>query len=178
MSDDRNNRIILFDLNLNKLAVSKSNTRLNDPSGLCCHGDYLYICNSGNNRIQILTLDFDYVSTIEIDGCPRRVQISNTTICVICERVIFFYDLVSKALKCKHNTAKTLNINYFDSIFCALNVLEKKFYFFDSDGHFLEEKGFHEKLILTISDFSGSICLYKDILYMTDWSGKVFRFLE
>ena len=60
--------IILFNSNLNQLkqfgSQGTGNNRLNNPHGLCCHGDYLYICDYGNMRIQILTLDFDYVKTI------------------------------------------------------------------------------------------------------------------
>ena len=90
-----------------------------------------------------------------------------------------FYDFVSKDLKFKYNIAGTNNINYFYSTFYALNVKQEKIYFFDSDGNFLEEKAFHEQLILSSNWVSGSMCRYKDQLYMTDYnSGKVFKFLE
>ena len=72
--------IISFDLNLNKLnqfgSEGAGNNQFNYPPGLGCHGDYLYICDSDKNRIQILTLDFDYVNTIQLDGFPLRVQTS------------------------------------------------------------------------------------------------------
>ena len=62
VSDQSNNCIILFDLNLNQLkqfgSEGEENNQLNAPLGLCCHGDYLYVCDCDNNRIQILTLDF------------------------------------------------------------------------------------------------------------------------
>ena len=71
------------------------------------------------------------------------------------------------------------NINYVDSTFCALNVIQKKIFFFHSDGNFLEKKAFNEKLILSNSWPSGSMCKYKDQLYMIDYSsGKVFKLLE
>jgi len=176
--------IILFDINLNQLKQFGSrgtgNNQFNYPCGLCCHGDYLFVCDYGNKRIQILTLDFEYVSTIQLDGNrPYRVEISNTTIGVSCDQATLFYDLVSKALKYKHNIAGTYAINYVDSTFCALNVDQNKMFFFDSDGNFLEEKAFHEKLILENHELSGTMCKYKDQLYMTDFSsaGKVFKFL-
>ena len=175
--------IISFDLNLNQLKQFGSNgtgnNQLNAPVGLCCHGDYLYICDYGNKRIQILTLDFEYVNTIPLDGnTPRRVEISNTTIGVSCDQATLFYDLVSKGLKYKHNIGGTYAINYIYSTFCAINYGQKKMFFFDSDGNFLEEKAFHEKLILSDYWPTGSMCKYKDQLYMTDRSGKVFKFLE
>ena len=76
--------------------------------------------------------------------------------------------------KCKHKIAGKFNINCIDSIFYALNVEQKKINLFDSNGDFLEEKEFHEKLILILEDSmpSGSMCKYKDQqLYMTDFSG-------
>ena len=59
--------------------------------GLCCNGDYFYICDGGNKRIQILTLDFEYVNTSQLDGdYPYTIQISNTTIGVSCHHATFF----------------------------------------------------------------------------------------
>ena len=85
VSDTFKSCIILFDLNLNKLKQfdleGAEDNQLNFPHGLCCHGDYLYICDYNNKRIQIITLDLDYSSTIQLDSIPPcRVQISNTTI--------------------------------------------------------------------------------------------------
>ena len=117
----RNHCIILFDLNLNQLKqfgpLGAGNNQLKCPVGLCCNVDFLYICDYRNKRIQILTLDFDYVYTIQLGGnFPRRVQISNTTIGVSCDQATLFYDLFSKALKYKHNIAGTYAINPFFDI--------------------------------------------------------------
>ena len=182
VSDHSKHCIILFDLNLNQLkhfgSEGVGSNQLNYPLGLSCHGDYLYICDRDNKRIQIFSLDFEYVNTIQLNGLkPYRTELSNTTIVVSCNGV--FYDFVSKDLKFKYNIAGTNNINYFYSTFYALNVKQEKIYFFDSDGNFLEEKAFHEQLILSSNWVSGSMCRYKDQLYMTDYnSGKVFKFLE
>ena len=185
VSDSSENCIMLFDLDLNQLKQYGSrgagNNRFSFPYGLCCHGDYLYICDRDNKRIQIFSLDFEYVNTIHMDGGlnPYTVQISNTTIGVSCKLATLFYDITSRELKFKHNATGTYNINYIDSTFCALNILLKKMYFFDSDGNYLEEKAFHEKLILSHCITSGSMCRYKNQLYMIDHSsGKILKFLE
>ena len=135
----------------------------------------MYICDFSNRRIQILTLDLEYSNTIQLGEYPYTVQISNTTIGVSCRETTIFYDLDSKTLKYKHKIAGTFTINYIHSTFCGLSVERKKIYFFDSDGNFLDEKAFHEKLILTDNGPSGSMCRYKDILYE---SGEVFKFVE
>ena len=80
------------------------NNQSNVPLGLCCHGDYLYICDHSNRRIQILTLDFECVSTIKLDDPnPFRVQISETTIGVASNEATFCFDLKSRTLKYNHN---------------------------------------------------------------------------
>ena len=90
----RNHFIILFDLNLNELkqfgSYGARNNELICPFGVCCHGDYLYTCDEGNKRIQILTLDFDYVNTIQLHDGPCRVQMSETTIGVCCYNSTLF----------------------------------------------------------------------------------------
>ena len=112
MSSCLNHCIIIFDLNLNKLkqfgSQSSGNNQFIYPYGLRCHGDYFYICDSISMRIQILTHDFEYVNTIRLDDLPIKVQISNTTIGISCNRAILFYDIDSKELKYKHSIVKTL----------------------------------------------------------------------
>ena len=49
-------------------------------------------------------------------------------------------------------------------------------YFYDSDGNFLEEKDFQQELILSGYSSSGSMCRFTDVLYIMDWSGKLFKF--
>ena len=149
---------------------------------MCCHGDNLYICDDNNERIQILTLDFEYSNTIELDDLkPLRIQTSETTIGVSCYGgTTLFFDLVSKVLKFKHDNYRTKNLNYFDSTFYGSNNEQKKFYFFDSDGNFKEEMAMNERLSELITDGpDGSLCRHKDILYLADWeSSKIFKFIE
>ena len=117
--------IISFDLNLNKLKQLGSNgvginNQLNNPLGLCCHADYVYICDHYNERILILTLDFEYSKTIHLDGLLLKVQKSVKTIGVSCYGgATSFFDLKPRALKHKHNNYVTSNINYINSTFCG-----------------------------------------------------------
>ena len=169
------NCIIPFDCNLNQLkqfgSLGAGNDKLNNPRGLCCHGDIFYICDWGNKRIQILTHDFCYVNTIQLDGLyPLRVRTSETTIGVsVSGGATFFFDLKTRALKHKHNNYVTYNISYINSIFYGLNYYEKKFYLFDSDGEYIEEMAMNENLSKHITDWNdGSLCSHKDFLYLAD----------
>ena len=176
--------IISFDLILNKLnqfgSYGLGNNQLNYPHGLCCHGDYVYICDRDNRRIQMLTFDLEYSNTIELDGLkPLRVQTSETTIGVSCVGATLFYDLKTRALKCRHNNYGTWTINYFNSIFYGSNYEEKKFYFFDSDGNFIEEMVMNDNLSKHLSHLPGGLWRYKDILYLVDFeSCQILKFIE
>ena len=69
------------------------------PTGICCFGDSLYICDCNNKRIQILDLDLNYISTMGLDYCPHTIKVSSETI-GICgyNETINFYDLITKNL--------------------------------------------------------------------------------
>ena len=176
--------IFLYDLNFNELKQFGSegdrNHQLKYPFGLCCHGHYLYICDIYNERIQILSLDFDYVSTIQLDGNPRRVQTSETIIGVSCDQATFFYDLKTRALKFQYNDYGTLNINYIDSVFYGSHFQQKKFYFFNSDGNFIEEMAMNDNLSKHITHWlGGSLCRDKDNLYLVDYmKSKILKFIQ
>ena len=176
--------ILLFDFNLNQLKqfdlLGLENNRCYRPFGLCCQGDYLYICINGTSKILIVTLDFEYVNTIQLCGdLPYRVQTSETTIGVSCANVTLFYDLKTRAIKYEYNNYATSNINYIDSMFCASDYSKKKFYFFDSDGKFIEEMAMNENLSNYITYWAGGLCRHKDILYLADFtSKKLLKFIE
>jgi hypothetical protein len=154
---------------------------LNCPTGLACHKDRLFICDSDNKRIQILTIDLEYINTIPlVDDTPYIIQISETTICVSCFKGTLVYDLETRILKFKYDSLD--NLNYIDSIFYGSNLWEEKFYFFNSDGNLIEEVKFNEKLSKYMTDCpvnwkivrnSGRLCKIKDTLYMTDYDSSI-----
>jgi hypothetical protein len=82
--------ILLLDFNLNRIKkVGGQQCRdwqymFKLPGGLCCHENYVYLYDSTNRRIQIFTLDLDYVDTIKIEYHPQGIQISESTIGVFC----------------------------------------------------------------------------------------------
>ena len=182
---DYKNCIILFDLNLNQLKQFGSNgvgnNQLNCPFGLCCRGDYLYICDCNNKRIQILSLDFEYVNTIQLDGLyPYIVHTSETTIGLSCrDGPTFFFDLKTRALKLKHDNYGTWNLNYIDSTFYGSNYSTKKFYLFDSYENFIEEMVMNESLSKHIRNWPGGLCRHKGVLYLADFNeGKILKFIQ
>ena len=117
----------LLDINLNQVKIvgdqpdRSGEYLLEYPCGLCCYEDYLYVCDNRIPRIQIFTLDLNYVDTIMLESySPCRIQISESTIGVYCFDAILFYDLKTRALKHEYNFS-SYEMNYIDSIFCFWN---------------------------------------------------------
>ena len=93
----------------------------------------LYVCDLRNERIQILSLDFDYVDTIKLDYIPRSIKISDSTICIAGEDgTLYFYDFKNKELKNKYKDVSG-RIHKVDSNFYVNND-NGKIQGFDKDG--------------------------------------------
>ena len=174
------NCILLFDLNLNQLQQfgtrGLGNNQLDHPQGLCCHDDYLYICDYGNKRVQILTLDMIYESTIDLEDCPDIIQISEKTIGVCCYKETFFFDLKTRTMNYKF--CSNCNLNYIDSIFYVLDFsnIQTKIYFHDTTGKFIEWIYFDGDYLTRLP--GGILFQYKNHYYMSTSENKLLKFIE
>jgi hypothetical protein len=96
-------KIILFDINFKELKQFGIRSRGNDgffaPSHLRCDDEYLYVCDSLNHRVQILTFDLSYVDTIIINDIIYRMEISETTIYLVTQYTIQLFDLKTRIRK-------------------------------------------------------------------------------
>ena len=98
--------------------------------------------------------------------------------------------LKTRASKFEHDKYGTSCINYIDSIFYGLNYNENKFYFFDSDGNFIEEMSMNENFIkilinnsINLPDFwpgfLAGLCSHKNNLYMPDYKSiRILKFIR
>lgn len=46
----------------------------NDPNGLCCYEDRLYVCDSCNQRVQVLSLDFEHLGVVGDASCLKHPE--------------------------------------------------------------------------------------------------------
>jgi hypothetical protein len=192
-----NKCILLLDLNLNQIKIvgdqpgCSRDYLFRDPCGLCCYEDYLYVCDGCDRRIQIFTLDLNYVDTIMLEGYrPWGINISESTICVSCCDAILFYDLKTRAFKHEYNFS-SYEMSYVDSIFFAFGMKNPaQIYSFDSNGTFIEEIKLPHYLRKYVSDEKfeettvgytgtrGSLLKHKDNLYMAGYYvGKLIKFI-
>ena len=90
-SERKSNCIFKMDFNLNIIQKFGGDDKLKRPCSLCCEEKLLFICDYGNDRIQILNLDLEFIDTIKLSFHPFSLQIFGN-------EGIFFYNLITKAL--------------------------------------------------------------------------------
>jgi hypothetical protein len=97
------NKIILFDINFKELKqfgiLSRGNDGFFAPSHLRCDDEYLYVCDTFNDRVQILTFDLSYADTIIINDIIYRMEISETTIYLVTQYTIQLFDSKTRIRK-------------------------------------------------------------------------------
>jgi hypothetical protein len=90
-----------FDLNIKKQFGSSGNEKnqLFNPCGVFIQDNLLYVSDSGNNRIQILSTDFDFIETIRLSYKPFTIKVSDTRIGISGSNGVYFYDKNTFMLK-------------------------------------------------------------------------------
>jgi hypothetical protein len=113
--------IYMLDSNLNFIKSfgthGKGNNHFNQPLGLCCKGDMLYICDYGNKRVQILSCNLEHIDSMQLDYWPESIKISDSTICISGHQEINFYDLETRTLK-----------EHFSNVYGRLSRKDSRFY--------------------------------------------------
>ena len=137
-------RIILTDLDFNFIkyfgSQGKGNHEFDNPFDICFKNHSIYVCDYGNQRVQIFNKDFEFISTLKTNYGPWKIKVSNLLICVQCFMdEIHFYNLNDLSLHGKYSGA-TCGISEYNSCFYAFDVKEnKKINFYDKNGDLKEE---------------------------------------
>ena len=109
-SDHKNDCIYLIDFDLNILKkcanFGDNNFEFKNPMCLTADDDKLYVCDHGNSRILVLSLDFELIELIKLLDKPISLKILNDTLCFSCSYHTYFYDLKSKKFKKKFRSPK------------------------------------------------------------------------
>ena len=168
ISDKDNNRIIMTDLEFNKIKAFGSfgvmDDKFNSICGICFQNGYLYVCDNLNKRIVILTKDLEFVQILEVDYMPWTIKSSNSMLAVEAGNYpgLYFYSIKDFVLKHK-----------FDHGFCRISEINSKFYEFDKNSksvYCYDQKG---NLITEVK-----VSNVLDDTYVTDsWDGS-FIFMQ
>jgi hypothetical protein len=100
MTDEQNNCIYKFNLNLTKVescgSFGTDIYEFHSPIGLCFIKNNLYVCDKFNKRIQIFDVDLNFVATWALDYAPFLIRASYSSIVVLGSSGLFFYDLETR----------------------------------------------------------------------------------
>ena len=128
ITDKLNHIIIVLDFELSRIksigSLGSSSNQFNSPWGICCKDGILYICDNGNQRMQIFNKELEFIDTIKMDYQPWEIKITNSSIFVQAGSIksLFIYELNSFRLKQKiDNPAE----------YCRLSVINSNVYRFN-----------------------------------------------
>ena len=148
------------------------------PSTIIRQNEYLFVSDAGNKRIQILTLDFKYHDTIQLDFHPCSIAVSSTIIGIFKYLSgIYFYDLKTKKMKKEYQNING-RINLIDSHFYVMTCdSPQKLLIFDEEGDLIDEASVKSINEHFRSYDDGFMFLTKDNLFVTSRSGgNVLKF--
>jgi hypothetical protein len=175
--------IYLLDVYLNKIksfgSRGSNKNSLIHPRGIFLKDDYLYVCDRGNKRIQILNSDLEYIDTIKLFFIPDTIKIFGTTIGIAAYNgSIQFYDLKTKEFK-KELDNLYGRISEIDSLFYVVTYSPSKmFYCFDSDGNIKREIDIERFKNLKFDYWGGNILYFNNSLIMTSYkTDKIIKFI-
>ena len=178
ISDHYKHCIYLMDTDLNIIKTFGSRGRgmnlFNCPLNIFCQNEYLFVSDFGNERIQILTLDFKYHDTIKLDFYPYSIAVSSTTIGINGpNEKIYFYDLKTKTLIKKYEKKCKSRISFIDSHFYVVTWRPpQKLLIFDEEGELIDEASI-ESISEHIRDYmDGFMFKINDYLFVTSFSQK------
>ncbi len=171
-------QVLMLDLNLKKIkgVGSKGNTakQFDLPNGIAYFSNKIYVCDTNNKRLQILTADLEFINSISLEYQPWLIKISKEAACIsrYDKGGIFFYDLEKFTLNNQydfhgHGRISLIHSNFYES--CHSN---SKIYCYDSKGLLTEEIDVSKyKLYLTASA-DGALAVYGGNLIFTSYNQK------
>ena len=151
-SDDRiflcdavNHLLHMTDLECNEAAVvggkGDDTTQFSYPHGICYFEDQVYVCDSGNNRIQLFqSRNLKYSNTYKLNFKPWQIKISNGIACIRAPNpsCIYFFDLLkfTELYKYEGHSGSICVIN---SQFYEYVHKETKIICYDETGQMLDD---------------------------------------
>jgi hypothetical protein len=162
-----------------------------NPKGICCKDRYLCVCDYGNQRINLMNLDFESFYVIQLDVWPESVRIVGQTMGITTSNGLYFYDLNTGQVKLQDQRIHSRRcgsisqslikgtISEIDSYFFVTAFKPTKMFLcFDSNGTFIEQILIN-KDNENISDWKdGSlVCLKKDIYMLSYSQRRIIKFL-
>ena len=123
-----------LDFNFIKSVGSKGsgNCQFDGPYDFCFSNSKFYICDFFNQRIQVYSKDFNFVTSFKVEYYPRKIKSTNSTICIVgCyPEGINFYNSNDFHLIRSYN--RNHNQNYHHVAADGISQINSMFYEFNS----------------------------------------------
>jgi hypothetical protein len=170
-----NHRILMTDLDFNfiKSVGSKGsqNCQFNTPIDICFSSSKFYISDHHNNRIQVYSKDFDFVTSFKVEYHPWKIKSTNSSICVVASNPngIFFYDSNDFRLIRNYNHLAG-RISQINSMFYEFNHQTQTLSCYDENANLKEKiyvKGL-DKFLTNVQD--GAFIFQNGALLIQSWS--------
>jgi hypothetical protein len=148
-----------------------------NPKGICCKDRYLCVCDYGNQRINLMNLDFKSFNVIQLKAHPENVRIVGQTMGVTTSHGLYFYDLNTAIVKFIDERIKGV-ISEMDSYF-FVTAFEpvKMFLCFDSNGKFIEEIDINKANVNICCENDGNLVCHNKCMYMLSSSkNRILKF--
>ena len=110
------------------------------PRGLCFAGNFLFICDWLNKRIEKYSCGLLYKDSIKLDYNPIQIKIINKTVCMRNDKSsIYFYDLDTFQLKYAYESTHSGSICSIDKYFYEYCNASNKLFCYNEQGSLIHE---------------------------------------
>ena len=139
ISDWKENRIIMTDMEFTKLKVYGENNELSRPWSLSFNTGVLYACDFNNKSLKLFDKDLELFKTVKLGYQPWQMKASDKIVCI---NTYYFYDTVFYSkdeftpLCCYKN--QQCRISVINSHFYGYSYKTNEIYCYDDTGNFIE----------------------------------------
>jgi hypothetical protein len=138
-------QVIMTDLNFNKIksvgSMGSNFDQFNYPNGIALLDHKLYVADTENKRIHILTEDLNFERTQNLDFEPWIIKISNDRLICISrfdKPGLYFYDFDSFICINHFDDHAYGRLSKINSFFFELEKDSSNLYFYDKNGNLIE----------------------------------------
>lgn len=184
LTDQSSHSVIMTDIEFNKIksygSFGEDDTQFNRPFGVFHARNNVFVCDTDNKRLQILTADLDFIKSIKVEYHPWKIRIADKIACVSDgdETGCYFYELDEfNNFTLKHNYQHGYSqISFINPYFIEVSC-KRMLYFYNLDGTLLREFSLSQlSEYICSSGWDGCMLVRNNYLVITsDSSWKLIR---
>ena len=177
--------VIMTDINFKMIkhvgCKGSKDEEFNYPNGIAFFCNNVYVCDSENKRIQILSSNLDFISKIELDYQPWIIKISPNKVACISQfnapAAVYFYNFDNFEIIHKYTDHGFGRVSEIGSYFLESCNKNSSIYFYDKNGGLLERISI-ERFSSFFESTADGILVYfnQQLLFSSATQKKILRF--